>query len=212
MAEEQSGVPSFRDSYMKNIFSKLISLEDMPESPEIFLSGYEELELKIRKGDVLDAPSTSFCGVGYLEEEEEAVILEDMTGFTYAERFEELNLSPGLLKGLYVNMKFHRPSEIQSRSLPVILTPPYKNIMAQAHNGSGKTTCLAMAMLSRADPNLHFPQALCLCPTSESAIQKSNPKGGYQRYVRPYYKANNLKQKQIAIETEMRKAEIKYQA
>ncbi|GJT05950.1 retrovirus-related pol polyprotein from transposon TNT 1-94 [Tanacetum coccineum] len=100
------------------------------------------------------------------------VTLEDMAGFTYAARFEELNLSPGLLKGLYVNMKFHRPSEIQSRSLPVILTPPYKNIMAQAHNGSGKTTCLVMAMLSRADPNLHFPQALCLCPTSESAIQK----------------------------------------
>ncbi|GKC81480.1 DEAD-box ATP-dependent RNA helicase 38, partial [Tanacetum coccineum] len=167
MAEEPSGVPSF----MKNLFSKLKLITSSEDMPCTFLSGYEELELKFRKDDVLEAPSTSFSGVGYLEEEEEAVTLEDMAGFTYATRFEELNLSPGLLKGLYVNMKFHRPSEIQSRSLPVILTPPYKNIMAQAHNGSGKTTCLAMAMLSRADPNLHFPQALCLCPTSESAIQ-----------------------------------------
>ncbi|MFS8026481.1 putative RNA helicase [Helianthus anomalus] len=93
------------------------------------------------------------------------------TPYTSAVRFEDLNLSPELLKGLYVEMKFERPSKIQSISLPMILTPPYKNLIAQAHNGSGKTTCFVLGMLSRVDPKLGAPQALCICPTRELAIQ-----------------------------------------
>ncbi|KAI3799971.1 hypothetical protein L1987_35277 [Smallanthus sonchifolius] len=75
------------------------------------------------------------------------------------------------MQGLYVEMKFERPSKIQSISLPMILTPPYKNLIAQAHNGSGKTTCFVLGMLSRVDPTLAAPQALCICPTRELAIQ-----------------------------------------
>ena len=43
--------------------------------------------------------------------------------------------------------------------------------MAQAHNGSGKTTCFVLAMLSRVDPKLAQPQALCVCPTRELVVQ-----------------------------------------
>ncbi|KAH6762271.1 P-loop containing nucleoside triphosphate hydrolases superfamily protein [Perilla frutescens var. hirtella] len=93
------------------------------------------------------------------------------TPYTSATRFEELNLSPELLKGLYVGMKFEKPSKIQAISLPMILTPPYKNLIAQAHNGSGKTTCFVLGMLSRVDPKLLAPQALCICPTRELAMQ-----------------------------------------
>ncbi|CAL5422262.1 unnamed protein product [Camellia sinensis] len=53
----------------------------------------------------------------------------------------------------------------------MILTPPYKHLIAQAHNGSGKTTCFVLGMLSRVDPKLTAPQALCICPTRELAIQ-----------------------------------------
>ncbi|KAL8214497.1 hypothetical protein R6Q57_003946 [Mikania cordata] len=100
----------------------------------------------------------------------EAVTSGD-TPYSSAVRFEDLDLSPDLLKGLYVQMKFERPSKIQSVSLPMILTPPYKNLIAQAHNGSGKTTCFVLGMLSRVDPKLGAPQALCICPTRELAIQ-----------------------------------------
>ncbi|XP_051131184.1 DEAD-box ATP-dependent RNA helicase 38 [Andrographis paniculata] len=93
------------------------------------------------------------------------------TPYTSAKRFEDLNLSPELLKGLYVEMKFEKPSKIQAISLPMILTPPHKNLIAQAHNGSGKTTCFVLGMLSRIDPTLKAPQALCICPTRELAIQ-----------------------------------------
>ena len=68
-------------------------------------------------------------------------------------------------------MKFERPSKIQAVSLPMILNPPYMDLIAQAHNGSGKTTCFTLGMLSRVDPNIKAPQALCICPTRELAIQ-----------------------------------------
>ena len=93
------------------------------------------------------------------------------TQYTSASTFEDLNLSPELLRGIYSEMKFERPSKIQAISLPMILTPPYKNLIAQAHNGSGKTTCFVLGMLSRVDPKLQVPQALCICPTRELAIQ-----------------------------------------
>ncbi|GFS45917.1 P-loop containing nucleoside triphosphate hydrolases superfamily protein [Actinidia rufa] len=93
------------------------------------------------------------------------------TMYASAKSFEDLNLAPDLLKGLYVEMKFERPSKIQAISLPMILTPPYKHLIAQAHNGSGKTTCFVLGMLSRVDPKVSVPQALCICPTRELAIQ-----------------------------------------
>ena len=68
--------------------------------------------------------------------------------------------------------------------MPNVLIPPYMHCSAalrpcymlhivlkvhalplQAHNGSGKTTCFVLAMLSRVDPDLAQPQALCVCPT-----------------------------------------------
>ncbi|KAH9740915.1 DEAD-box ATP-dependent RNA helicase 38 [Citrus sinensis] len=110
----------------------------------------------------------------FLDEAEDSSIKTVTTGdtpYTSATTFEDLNLSPELLKGLYVEMKFQKPSKIQAISLPMILTPPYRNLIAQARNGSGKTTCFVLGMLSRVDPNLKAPQALCICPTRELAIQ-----------------------------------------
>ncbi|XP_044455786.1 ATP-dependent RNA helicase DBP5 isoform X2 [Triticum aestivum] len=68
-------------------------------------------------------------------------------------------------------MGFRRPSKIQAVTLPMILTSLYKNLVAQAHNGSGKTTCFVLGMLSRVDPSRRTPQAICICPTGELAQQ-----------------------------------------
>ncbi|XP_010527881.1 PREDICTED: DEAD-box ATP-dependent RNA helicase 38 [Tarenaya hassleriana] len=113
-------------------------------------------------------------GSSVLEEPEDSNIRAVTSGdtpYTSASKFEDLNLSPELLKGLYVEMKFQKPSKIQAISLPMILTPPHKHLVAQAHNGSGKTTCFVLGMLSRVNPKLSAPQALCICPTRELAIQ-----------------------------------------
>ncbi|KAH0971525.1 hypothetical protein GBA52_023681 [Prunus armeniaca] len=96
-------------------------------------------ELKITENKFLDDPEDSNIS---------AVTTGD-TPYTSASSFEDLNLSPEVLKGLYVEMGFKKPSKVQAITLPMILTPPYKDLIAQAHNGSGKTTCFVLGMLSR---------------------------------------------------------------
>lgn len=44
-------------------------------------------------------------------------------------------------------------------------------MIAQSQSGTGKTAAFVLAMLSRVDPTKNFPQALCLSPTYELAIQ-----------------------------------------
>ncbi|XP_021770513.1 DEAD-box ATP-dependent RNA helicase 38-like [Chenopodium quinoa] len=118
-------------------------------------------QLSIKENQDLDEPEDSNI---------KAVTTGD-TPYTSAKKFEDLNLSEELLKGLYVEMRFERPSKVQSITLPMILTPPHRNLIAQAHNGSGKTTCFVLGMLSRVDPKQQAPQALCICPTRELVIQ-----------------------------------------
>lgn len=93
------------------------------------------------------------------------------TLYTSASRFEDLQLSDALLQGLYTEMNFERPSAIQAKTLPMILTAPFKHLVAQAQNGSGKTTCFVLSMLSRADVSVSETQAICVCPTRELVLQ-----------------------------------------
>lgn len=78
---------------------------------------------------------------------------------------------PVPVQGLYNEMKFERPSRVQAETLPMILNPPFRNLVAQAHNGSGKTTCFVLALLGRVDVNVAQPQCLCMCPTRELVVQ-----------------------------------------
>eukprot|EP01116_Phalansterium_solitarium_P015648 TRINITY_DN3476_c0_g1_i1.p1 TRINITY_DN3476_c0_g1~~TRINITY_DN3476_c0_g1_i1.p1 ORF type:complete len:506 (-),score=157.31 TRINITY_DN3476_c0_g1_i1:91-1608(-) len=84
--------------------------------------------------------------------------------------FEELNLHPDLLKGVY-NMGFSKPSKIQENALPTIISDPKKNLIGQAQSGTGKTAAFTLGMLSRVDPTQNFPQAVCLSPTRELSRQ-----------------------------------------
>ena len=112
-----------------------------------------------------DAPDTTLGKSEQLVEQEETVVekkVVDDTPYASAKSFEELGLSAELLQGLYSEMKFERPSKIQGETLPMILTSPHRNLIAQAHNGSGKTTCFTLGMLSRIDVANPAPQALCI--------------------------------------------------
>ncbi|KAJ6853281.1 DEAD-box ATP-dependent RNA helicase 38-like [Iris pallida] len=114
------------------------------------------------------------AGGRLLEDPDDSEIKAETSGdtvYTSAVSFEDLNLSKELVKGLYVEMNFTKPSKIQAITLPMILTPPYLDLVAQAHNGSGKTTCFVLGMLSRVDPSKKTPQAICICPTRELAQQ-----------------------------------------
>ncbi|CAM6127994.1 unnamed protein product [Calypogeia fissa] len=134
-------------------------------------------KLKVSPDDEADKPDLTLKAdtlneaVEAPETEIRKVLVDNNTPYTSAKSFEDLNLSDSLLRGLYSEMKFEKPSRIQAETLPLILRPPYENLIAQAHNGSGKTTCFVLGMLSRVNPAIKAPQALCVCPTRELAVQ-----------------------------------------
>jgi len=84
--------------------------------------------------------------------------------------FEEMHLKPEILKGVYA-MGFNHPSKIQETAIPSLLADPPINMIAQSQSGTGKTAAFSVAMLSRVDNNLQYPQALLLSPTYELALQ-----------------------------------------
>ncbi|CAL8468415.1 g7955 [Coccomyxa elongata] len=122
-------------------------------------------------GGTVDEPTPTPQGLQEPEAEDIKTVSAGDTIYASATSFEDLSLSEDLLKGIYTEMKFEKPSRIQALTLPMILTPPYRSLIAQAHNGSGKTTCFTLAMLSRVDPTLAQPQAICVCPTRELVAQ-----------------------------------------
>ncbi|KAG8192392.1 hypothetical protein JTE90_029116 [Oedothorax gibbosus] len=85
-------------------------------------------------------------------------------------KFEELNLSPQLLKGVYA-MGFNAPSKIQETTLPALIAEPPANMIAQSQSGTGKTATFVLSCLSRVKPELQYPQVLILSPTNELAYQ-----------------------------------------
>ncbi|KAG2217815.1 hypothetical protein INT45_005416, partial [Circinella minor] len=84
--------------------------------------------------------------------------------------FEELGLSDELLKGLYA-MKFSKPSKIQERALPLLISNPPRNMIGQSQSGTGKTAAFALTMLTRVNEAINQPQAVCLAPSRELARQ-----------------------------------------
>ncbi|KAI0822529.1 DEAD-domain-containing protein [Trametes gibbosa] len=92
-----------------------------------------------------------------------------------AKTFEELGLHQDLLKGIY-DMGFSKPSKIQERALPLLLSNPPQNMIGQSQSGTGKTAAFVLTMLSRIDFSVNKPQArwggaLCLAPSRELARQ-----------------------------------------
>lgn len=72
-------------------------------------------------------------------------------------------------------MGFERPSAIQEEALPRILANPPRNVIGQAQSGSGKTAAFVIGMLYRIEiDSPATPQALCVTPTRELAVQIVN--------------------------------------
>ncbi|KAI6025901.1 P-loop containing nucleoside triphosphate hydrolase protein [Pisolithus orientalis] len=87
-----------------------------------------------------------------------------------AKSFEEMGLNPDLLKGVYA-LGFSKPSKIQERALPLLLSNPPQNMIGQSQSGTGKTAAFVLTMLSRVDFSKNKTQAICLAPSRELARQ-----------------------------------------
>jgi len=84
------------------------------------------------------------------------------------DNFDNMNLSPELLRGIYA-YGFERPSTIQQRAiLPVIKG---HDVIAQAQSGTGKTATFSISALQKLDLSNPQCQALILAPTRELAQQ-----------------------------------------
>ena len=82
--------------------------------------------------------------------------------------FDDLIQNKQLLSNIRA-MNFVTPSSIQAASLPEIFAK--RNLIAQAHHGSGKTLSFALGMISAVNPKVAVPQAICLSNTRELALQ-----------------------------------------
>ena len=85
-------------------------------------------------------------------------------------RFEELNLSTGLLRAVS-DMGFKETTPIQSKSIPEILLG--KDVIGQASTGTGKTAAFGLPAIEKIDELEKGVQVIVLCPTRELAIQVS---------------------------------------
>jgi len=84
------------------------------------------------------------------------------------ESFDQLDLKPDLLRGIY-GYGFVKPSVIQAKGILPILKG--KDTIAQAQSGTGKTGTFAISILQVVDADSSRCQALVLAPTRELAQQ-----------------------------------------
>ncbi|MCA9812425.1 MAG: DEAD/DEAH box helicase, partial [Nitrosarchaeum sp.] len=82
-------------------------------------------------------------------------------------KFEELNLKKEILKGLD-ELGFKEAFPIQEAVIPVLLTG--RDVVGQAHTGSGKTAAFSLSMLQEIQPKKGI-QGLIMAPTRELAMQ-----------------------------------------
>jgi superfamily II DNA/RNA helicase len=84
--------------------------------------------------------------------------------------FEELNLNPKLVEGVYL-FGYKKPSKIQIEGISMINTG--KDCLIQSQSGTGKTATYLLGLLNRLDEN-HKLQGLIILPTRELAEQVYN--------------------------------------
>ncbi|MHB8566939.1 MAG: DEAD/DEAH box helicase [Nitrososphaerales archaeon] len=108
------------------------------------------------------------------QEEQKGLSDQSSTGF------ETLSLRPELLKSLKeIGYKVMFP--IQAASIPPMLKG--KNVICQAHTGSGKTAAYALSILQRIDGSKHYVQALVVVPTRELALQVTDEFNKIAKYL-----------------------------
>lgn len=96
-------------------------------------------------------------------------------------RFDELGLSPNLLKGID-KLGFEKPTTIQEKIIPLIFNTA-NDITGLAQTGTGKTAAFGLPIIEQTDINQKAVQALILSPTRELCIQISKDMQSYAQYV-----------------------------
>jgi ATP-dependent RNA helicase DeaD len=95
--------------------------------------------------------------------------------------FEDLGLADEIRKAVG-DLGFEEPTPIQSLAIPLMRDG--KDVIGQAHTGTGKTAAYGIPIIESVDPAAKRPQALVICPTRELAIQVSEELRKLAKYRR----------------------------
>ena len=93
--------------------------------------------------------------------------------------FESLGLSQAMLKALE-KKGYGYPTTIQAQAIPEFMQ--WKDVIAKAPTGTGKTFAFGIPMIEHIDPELLEVQGLILAPTRELAIQIGDELRGLLTY------------------------------
>ncbi len=93
--------------------------------------------------------------------------------------FRDLGLSEAMLKALE-KKGYGYPTSIQQQAIPHFLQ--WKDVIAKAPTGTGKTFAFGIPMIEHVDPELPEVQGLILAPTRELAIQIGDELRGLLTY------------------------------
>ena len=91
----------------------------------------------------------------------------------------ELGISPDVLKALD-DLGFEEAFPIQEAAIPVLLSG--RDVVGQAHTGSGKTAAYSVSMLQDIKPDRTI-QGLVLAPTRELAMQITEELRKFSKYI-----------------------------
>ena len=93
--------------------------------------------------------------------------------------FKDLGLSEAMLKALE-KKGYGYPTTIQQEAIPCFMQ--WKDVIAKAPTGTGKTFAFGIPMIEHVDPELKEVQGLILAPTRELAIQIGDELRGLLTY------------------------------
>jgi ATP-dependent RNA helicase DeaD len=105
----------------------------------------------------------------------------DKTGQIRTPSFADLTPSHEIQRAI-ADLGFEEPTPIQSLAIPAIRSG--RDVIGQAHTGTGKTAAYGIPLLEKVDSRSRTIQALVLCPTRELAIQVSEELTRLAKYRR----------------------------
>merc|ERR550537_722579 len=127
-----------------------------------------------------DAAADTFQPSGQLREVTGKVVVTGSTEHVSARSWDDLELPPPLMNAIY-ELGFARPSKIQEVALPIIAKG--RNLIGQAHNGTGKTAAYSIGTLAQVNPKENQPQVLILAHTRELAQQVAGVVSDLGKYL-----------------------------
>ncbi len=97
-------------------------------------------------------------------------------------KFKSLGLNDTLLQAIS-DMGFETPSEIQEKSIPILLKED-TDLVALAQTGTGKTAAFGFPMLQKINVDSRTTQGLILSPTRELCMQITNEMNNYGKHMK----------------------------